>query len=443
MQNSRSLSFLFLLWTGYAAAQLTSSPWSERGIGDRPFADHGYFSGIGNCSVSAYDSTILNFYNPSTYNYLSKGMPLYSIALNARYTGTSYNGNKDWNLSVVPDHFVMGFGLKKYFGIAFGLKPFTRMGYEITERTKVGTDSMKYVYKGKGGGQEFFAGFSTDLIRLTSTRLSVGGNFGYLFGTAHKERQSYLITGTNMIGGVDWNEVKLNSIHYEFAASFQQKISKQQRLFISAVIEPAQQLNAISNAYLFYGNVDDPQLLDTLSASTNVKTTVQLSGKAQYGLSYKLTFKDGRRDNSLRNSELSFHVNYTKTSVSNVTQDVITVQSPQGWNFGLQYTPEVGFQDNSTNTKFIEKLHYRSGYYQLTQPYRLNDLPVYDKGFSVGLGLPITSFRTLSSINIAFKAGERSNTSTTDFKERYIGFSFGITLSPSNFDKWFVKRKLD
>ena len=370
-------------------------------------------------------------------------MPLYSIGLNSRYTQLIDGQQKNWNFTMIPDHFVMGFGLKKYLGLAFGIKPFTRTGYEITQRTKVGTDSIKYVYKGKGGSQELFLGLSADLINLRSTRLSVGGNAGYLFGTAHKERQSLLINGNNIVGGVDWKDLKLNAFHYEFAVNLKQNIGKTHSVVMTAVIEPEQQLRATANNYLFYGNVDDPELMDTLSATTDVKTTIALASKTQLGFAWKMQFKDARKDNSLRNSELAFHVNYTQSiNLRDSTISYIVNQS-SGWNFGIQYTPEIGFQENTTKTKFMEKLHYRAGFYQQSLPYTQQDNTVLDKGFSVGFGMPVTSFRTLSSLNFAFNAGERSNFQGSNYSERYIGFSFGVTLAPSNFDKWFVKRKLD
>jgi hypothetical protein len=443
MRNNLITLFLILV-AGYSAAQNTTfSPWSSQGIGDRSYSDHGMFSGMGNCRVSYFDSTVLNFYNPSSYNNLSKGMPLYSIGLNARFTQLNDAQKQNWNFTLVPDHFAMGFGLKKYVGFAFGLKPFTRSGYEITQRTKIGTDSIKYVYKGKGGSEELFVGLSTDLINLRSTRLSIGGNAGYIFGTAQKERQSLLINGNTIVGGVDWNNLKLNAFHYEFAANLKQNLGKKHAVVLTAVVEPKQNLNATASNYLFYGNVEDPEFMDTLSATTNVKTTISLAGKTQLGFAWKIQFKDARKDNSLRNSELAFHVNHTQSIEIRDTTISYVVNQNSGWNFGIQYTPEIGFQENTTNMKFLEKLHYRAGYYQQYLPYIQQEHTVMDKGFSVGFGMPVTSFRTLSSLNFAFYAGERSNFQGSEYRERYLGFSFGVTLAPSNFDKWFVKRKLD
>lgn len=440
-----SLYILFTIFFALAseAQNTTFSPWSGSIIGDKSISDHGMFTALGNCRISYYDSTTLNFYNPSTYSNLSKGLPLYSLGLNARYTQLTDNDTKNWNFSMIPEHFAMGFGLKKYFGIAFGLRSFTKMGYDITQRSKVGTDSIKYVYKGKGGSHELFFGFSTDLIRYKGTRLSVGGNAGYVFGISHKERQSILINGNSIVGGVDWNDIKLNALHYEFAANFNQRLGKNNTLCLTTVVDPEQKLSGLSNSYLFYGNVEDPELLDTLSANTDVKTSVILGGKTQFGVAWKINFKDGRKDNSLRNSELAFHYNLSQAIAIRDTSSSNKLIQSSGWSVGIQYTPEIGFQENTANLKFLEKLHYRAGYYQQSIPYNSSGSAFDDKGLTFGFGMPITSFRTLSSLNFAFNAGERTQLNSSNYSERYLGFSFGITLAPSNFDKWFVKRKLD
>jgi hypothetical protein len=437
-----NLLLLFLCFVQYCCGQVSFSPWTADRLGDRTTPNHGIFSGIGNCTISAFDSTVLNFYNPASYGSLSKGMPLYSICLNGRYLQMSDAMGKSRNVSIVPDHFAMGFGLNKHFGFAFGLRPFAQSAYEVTERSRVGTDSLKYVYKGSGGSQEVFLGLSLNLLQLKSTFLSLGVNAGYIFGSTLKERQSYLILGNATSGGIgiDQNELRIKSLHYEFAVNLKQKISSNQTVTLSSLIEPKQDFKAQEN-YFLYGPGLNKIIL--LNSKTGVHTSIKAAGKFRFGMAYSILFKDLRKNNSQRNSELTFHVNYTYSHMLKIDSTMLTLNQPKGWNFGIQYTPETAFQNNSSNLNFFEKIHYRAGYYQLYLPYRSNNQEVIDKGFTFGIGLPITAFKTLSSINIAFLTGKRSNFSESGYQERYLGVSLGVMLSPSNFDKWFVKRKLD
>jgi hypothetical protein len=50
---------------------------------------------------------------------------------------------------------------------------------------------------------------------------------------------------------------------------------------------------------------------------------------------------------------------------------------------------------------------------------------------------------SLSSLNFAFVVGQKSTESSNSLKENYLGFKFGMVFSPSAFEKWFRKRKLD
>jgi hypothetical protein len=60
-----------------------------------------------------------------------------------------------------------------------------------------------------------------------------------------------------------------------------------------------------------------------------------------------------------------------------------------------------------------------------------------------GLGIPILAQQSLSSLNIAFQLGQRGINEASSLKESYLGINFGLIVSPSSFDKWFRKRKLD
>ena len=60
-----------------------------------------------------------------------------------------------------------------------------------------------------------------------------------------------------------------------------------------------------------------------------------------------------------------------------------------------------------------------------------------------GFGIPIVSQNSLSSINFGFSYGKRETAAENSFNEQYVGINFGIILAPSNFDRWFRKKKLD
>jgi hypothetical protein len=59
------------------------------------------------------------------------------------------------------------------------------------------------------------------------------------------------------------------------------------------------------------------------------------------------------------------------------------------------------------------------------------------------VGIPMTSQRTLSSLNLAMTYGVRSNGNVLDLIEKQLGFSLGVTISPAFYDRWFKKNKIE
>ena len=95
------------------------------------------------------------------------------------------------------------------------------------------------------------------------------------------------------------------------------------------------------------------------------------------------------------------------------------------------------------NLKALEKFSYRLGAYQQTLPYFKNERVYEERGLTFGLGIPILAQQSLSSLNISFQFGQRGLNEANALKESFIGMNFGLIVSPSSFDKWFRKRKLD
>jgi hypothetical protein len=155
---------------------------------------------------------------------------------------------------------------------------------------------------------------------------------------------------------------------------------------------------------------------------------------------------DARKNQSIRNSTLSVHATYSATDWTKYSSSFDTVSNLLATNkftFGVQYTPEASFLDNSNQSKFLERVRYRAGYYQYTLPYTIQGNQISDQAVTLGFGFPILSQRSASSINFGFSYGKRGSGIDTHLKEQYLGINFGLSIAPSNADRWFRKRKLD
>ena len=441
------LSIVLLSFASFAQPGI-NSPYSSSGIGEIGGMDHATAIGIGNSTITMLDSSILNFYNPASYNLMAKGQPIFSFGLSSRISNYQEGTISSSSSITSIQHFALGFSLSNHFGLTFGLKPYSRRGYDFIGGTTVGTDSIKYNYSGEGGINEVFLGFSSDLIKLKNTRLAVGGNLGYLYGETVNTRKSGIVGSSSILsGGVGIESIRIKSIHYEFGTYLSHQFNEWHQLTLSATLDPLQKLKAISESGLYYSsNVNNPNVYDTLNFLSR-DGFVSMAPSTTIGLNYKWSFGATRNDDKNLNSELSFHGTYNTTDwlKYNSTFDSTgnNFNATSRITFGIQYSPETQVITNAVTSKFYHRMKYRAGFYLYTLPNVYNNTQVKDFGTTFGIGIPIVIQKSLSSINFGFAYGKRGTNDSQSLNETYYGINFGISIAPGSNEKWFRKTKLN
>jgi len=449
----RNLSFLIIaLFSGlYADAQNTSnSPFSSFGLGELGGMDHAVFSALGNTTITISDSTVLNFYNPASYSSIGQGQPIFSLGVSSRISDFSENGIKSRSYVTGIQHFAMAFSFAKRFGLAFGLKPYSRRGYEFSSGVKINDDSLYHNYSGTGGVNEVFLGLSATVLKYKGARLSIGGNLGYLFGKVSNTRKSGLVTsGSNVFsGGVNQQELKVNSFHYEVGLYYSQRIKENHTISFAATYDPFQKIKgAYEEGQYYSSNINDLTILDTLIYNDTAVGNVTTIPTYTVGLNYTLDFKGHKDQTNELNSQIAFHLSYSGSDWSKYQNRydaayTNTFLNTSKYTFGIQYVPEIDFASKSLKSKFFSRMRYRAGTYYNTLPYQTNGKQVTDFGTTFGFGIPIVIQNSISSINLGFAIGKRGIGDDNALKERYYGINFGISIAPGT-DRWFVKRKLN
>ena len=440
---------LLSLLSGYTVAQSTStSPYSSYGFGQRDGLDHGTYEGIGATTITYFDSTTLNFYNPASYNTMGKGQPMFSVGVSSRLSFYSEDNVKSFNKAVLLNNYALGFAFGKHFGFAFGIKPFTRRGYEFSTRSMLDTDTIWHRYSGSGSTSEVFLGLSTDVLKLKNQRLAVGGNIGYVFGTLINQRKSNIIGSQS--GGIDQNILKINALHYEFGMYYKQRFNNKHSYTLSAVIEPQQHFNATQRWDLFTSShVDNPLYYNRIDSSGTIKGKITTAPSTTFGFSYSFRFNDVKKERQTRNSEISLHTSYNTTDWTRFATNFGGINLPSGFvstsklTLGVQYIPETSFMGQSSKWGFLETMRYRAGFYQYTLPYIVNGLTVMDKAMTFGVGIPVRGQKSLSSVNFGVAYGKRGNGTASALNEHYLSVNASIIIAPAIFERWFIKRKLD
>ncbi len=425
----------------------TNQPASYYGLGESSAQNHGIFDALGKNTINVFDSTILNFYNPATYNTLSSGNTLYSYGIQARISNYSEQTKTQVGLAGMIDHIAIGVRIKKNMGLAFGLKPYSARGYQITDKTFTGFDSLEYTYKGTGAIQDLFLGYSYGIIYRPETKLSIGANASYLFGSVTNERQGKLIASGSNQGGLNINSFIIRSFHYELGAYFQQQIGKKQLISLSTVYLPNQTISGDYQDEFYTANdINSSATYDTIAFSRS-RINLLSSSTLQLGLNYSLLLPTWRRQTRELHPKLSVMASINQFgALKHDAQDLITdfgMTNFQRLSFGAQFNPESRLMENISTLKGLEKMTYRIGYYTQTLPYTTNDIQYQESAMSFGLGLPIMAQMSSSSVNFSVSMGTRSSNQSFGIQEKFVSVNLGVIIAPSNFDKWFRQRKLD
>ena len=109
--------FVSIVFVTQLYAQTTiNSPYSSYGLGERGAFENATFTGLGLSNITYFDSTVLNYFNPATYNTLGDGQPLFSFGINSRLSFLEQNNVNEFKGNTIVDHFAMAFTIKKHFG---------------------------------------------------------------------------------------------------------------------------------------------------------------------------------------------------------------------------------------------------------------------------------------------------------------------------------------
>ncbi len=431
---------LFLLLNGSAWAQITKSPFTSLGLGDLKDSAPIHQLGMAGVGLSNGDVRFVNFKNPAllTYNAVytfSAGLvnERREVSSSERST-TGMTGNLDYlalSIPILKKQIVdvdkegkKSTRNEQVWSSALVLTPFNSVNYRYnyTDRVLGSPDNitLDVTEEGSGGfnqlswshGVRVFDGLSLgakvsyyfSAITTSHTNQVIGEAIPSVYNPTIFQRES--VSDFSFSGGlVAKKEIKedllLNlGLLYDFEAALDVKRFRTlERRFTTGTVLASDTLTNNEGSSI------------VLPASLNLGFSVVKKFKWSVGL-------------DIRQRDWSEFVDFDGNPEGLKNSTLVAL--------GGEWTPDI----LSVNS-YLKRVTYRLGMSMEQLPYVVNGQQVEDFGINFGWSLPVSN---ISSLDMAFRVGQRGNVDTQLIKENYFRIHLGLTFNDRSFGK---QRKYD
>ena len=406
----------------YAQAQNEiRMPYSSYGVGTISHLSNGILDAMGSVSYAMQNPYYINFRNPASYAAFDSLSFIADAAASIYYSKLSQKDNHQKNSYAKPNYLAIGLPVTRHWRTSVGIKAFSTVGYEIeTVKDLPNIGEVKYTYSGDGGLNQLYWGNAFKICK----GLSIGLNASYLFGSIFASSNAEFDDNTFLNSYIN-DAYLLDGIYLEGGLQYFFNIGEKHRIGLGAVYSNTAYIWAkeklLINAYT--GSFISTSTYDTVLYKDDLRGTLNIPQSVGAGLSY--TFKD--------KLTVAGDVTWQNWANFKFMKPCDSLQNTIMASFGAQFIPDP------TSNKFFKKMAFRIGGRYSTGELLLRNKPISEFGVCLGVGVPLTSFNTHSSLNILFEYG-RSGTLVNDLiRQDYFRFTFNFTLQ----ERWYQRVKLD
>ena len=398
------------------------SPYSFFGIGDLRSISTVENQMMGGLAMYT-DSIHLNINNPASLGKI--GPTIYAAAVSHRELRLE-TFSAEQNTSVTNlDYLAIALPLKvQRMGVNFGLKPFSSVGYNLLdERTNSSGNAVTNRFAGDGGINQLFlsAGF-----RLLPA-LHLGATVNYHFGRLENNRQQ--TTEGVQFGTLDLRESQISGFDFNYALTYEPKISSKHTLFTSARVRTQTNLTSentqtIGTFVPLSGN--EIEVFDVNLDEVNLRfTEIKIPTTYSFGLGV------GEDKHWFVGGEYSLQ-QFSDYSSPFLEASNTRYEDASAIAFGGYFIPDYASFDS-----YFKRVVYRAGLRLDNSGFIVNDKELSNFGITFGMGLPIGA--DFTNLNLGFELGRRGTTMNNLVRESYFKVSIGLSLNA----RWFLKRQIN
>lgn len=426
MFRNRLILLLFLLPSMFSlqslqAQNVISMPYSGIGVGIVNKASNGVLNGMGGTSYAMQNPYYVNFRNPASYAAFDSLSFVADAAVSIISSSLESGKTMQKNSYARPDYIVIGLPVTRHWRTSVGVIPFSTIGYDMVDsRTMPNIGNVSYEYSAKGGINQLYWGNAFRICK----GLSIGLNASYMFGSA------YYNSNTEFDEGFFYNTrindaFHLDGIYLTGGLQYFFNVKENHRLGLGVVYSNTAYIWAKENLLINYytGPYNSVTTYDTAYSDNSARGTLNIPQSVGGGLSY--SYKDiftVAADVTWNNWAKYQFMGHSDSLKNSITASL-----------GAQYTPDP------MSPKFLKRLALRIGAKYSTGEFILRTKPITEFGVNIGLGIPLNTFNTHSSINVMFEYGKMGTIEKDLIRQNYFRFTLNFTLQ----EKWYQRMKLD
>ena len=353
--------------------------------------------------------------NPASYSAVDSLSFMFDLGMSLKSSNYQENGVKAKAKNSSFDYIAMQFRLHPRLGAVIGFTPYSTVGYSFTTTKPLegSENSSTSIFTGDGGLQQVFGGLGFKIL----DNLSIGANFGYLYGDINYQTQIGFNTTADY--SITYNKIKVNSFTADFGVQYTQPISKDDNLTLGVTYGLGHNLNSSEEKGI--------QITDNSDYVVNNSTTINDS----YGIPH--TFGVGVAYN--RKQNLTLGVDYTLQKWSNVKYNNQT----DAYKDRSKVAVGAEFLPNPIGRNYFKRIRYRAGAYYSTPYLKLGDINgPSEYGVSAGFGLPLFLFQRKTILNITGQYIHVKPSISNMLSENRFVIKLGLTFNERWFMKWRV-----
>ena len=391
-------------------AQTTSSPYSVFGPGELQAKGSGKIKGMAGTGIALKSEHYLNNLNPASYTGIDSMNFIYELGFNSRYSVFESQNKERHTFNFNYNFIGMGFRINRNWASSMGIVPFSSVGYDIqtTKFIEGVNETFNSVYTGNGGINQAYWG---NAFRLAKN-LSVGLHTSFLFGSLSQEENIWHSAFPYSINIVRTDY--LHSFFVDFGLQYTLKTGGFQ-YHLGAIYNPRQSLASRHKVEVLdegYNSIQSDEYNSgdlVVPEKAGIGLSIQKSNALVFSADYQLQ----------RWSEVRYPIQKQKFSDSHCLS------------LGVETLP----WGTSLSRQWYKRLVYRAGASYKSSYLNLGNQNISDKGFTLGLGIPIR--RDGSLLNFAVEAGSGGTTSKGLIRENYLLFHVNFSIN----ELWFQRNK--